>query len=112
MVTRYDRIAGHPLAGVPRELLETIYRALGDWPDVAELPDNDIVSIGDAVAANLSVRGYLTWPTRAPDRESLVLALMQVAREYERSDDASRSYHEWIVDDVILPLLSQLGGGS
>jgi hypothetical protein len=107
VVTRYDRVAGHPLAGVPRELLETIYRALGDWPEVAELPDNDIVSIGDAVAANLNVRGYLAWPTRVPDRESLVLAVVQLQDDYRRfQDDEDVSFAERVVDAVVLPLLN------
>jgi len=107
-VTRYDEVAGRPLAGVPRELLETIYRALGDWPEVATLEDNDIVSVGDAVAANLRVRGYLTWPQAVPDRESLVLACQTAAWEA----DEERSIVEAIVDKVVLPLLATLGGGK
>lgn len=45
-----------------------------------------------------------------PDRESLVLVLHQLAHAYQHSDDESRSFHEWIVDDLVLPLLRQVAG--
>lgn len=107
-----DRVAGHPLAGVPRKVLETVYDALGAWKFTDDMTDNEVCEVGDALAANLNARGYLTWPERLPSRDALLLALDGVAYEYRNSDDESRSFNEWVVDGLVLPLLRSLNHAS
>lgn len=104
----YDDEPRHPLHGVPTEVRRVASEALGAWEFTDDWRDIDVQRVADAVVANMRSRGYVTWPGRVPDRESLVLALQQVDYEYQRSHDESRSYHEWLVDDLVLPLLHQV----
>jgi hypothetical protein len=105
-VTRYDVTPGHPLAGVPEDVLLTAREALGAFDEVDDWDDNVVCEVGDAVVANLATRGYVTWSSRVPDRESLILALMVCQHEWEEGDvDGSPSLLEHLVDDMVLPLL-------
>lgn len=109
--TRYDAVPGHPLAGVPREVLDVAYDALGAWELTDDVGDDELRAVADAVVANLRSRGYVTWPTRLPDRESLVLALVGVANEYVADEEHQvGSYGEFVIDRFVLPLLRRLNG--
>lgn len=46
------------------------------------------------------------------ERESLVLAAMDVQARYRDSDDESRSLAEWFVDELLLPLIRRLRKGG
>jgi hypothetical protein len=109
-VTRYDEVAGHPLAGVPQEVLDTAYAAVGAWEVVNDAPDEEVRFLADALVANLNARGFITWPDRLPDRDALVLALtLEVARFVDDPAD-QRGTMEVAVDEVVMPLLRRLVG--
>ena len=100
----------HPLAGVPQEVLDVAYAAVGAWQVMDGVPDVEVRYVSDALVANLNSRGYVTWPGRAPDRDSLVLAIfMAIGHAVDDLDD-ERATAEVVVDEVVLPLLRQLCG--
>lgn len=105
-MTRYDNVPGHPLAGVPQATLNAARAALGAAQD-ADLRDTDERdALADSVVLALLEEGYLSWLERHPDRESLVLAVMQVQRDYASfQDDEDLSFAERVVDRLLLPLL-------
>jgi hypothetical protein len=111
VVTRYDRIAGHPLAGVPQDVLtvaEAAITAYAQRQPQQGVDEHDAEDLAALVVGGLHEEGYVTWPTRVPDRESLVLACQTAAWQA----DEERSIVEAIVDEVVLPLLATLGGGK
>lgn len=110
-MTRYDAILGHPLAGVPLEVLEVARTTLDDATS-GEL-GADVEVVADRVVAQLHRAGHVTWSRRLPHREDLVLALMAETQDYENDDDdETRSYLEYLVDGVVLPLLRRYNGDS
>lgn len=107
-MTSYDRVAGHPLAGVPldvltvaRSALETAARDRLTFADTTE-------DVADRVVEALHEEGYLTWPQRLPDREALVLACQSAAWQAEEHT----SVIEAIVDEVVIPLLRRVNGDA
>jgi hypothetical protein len=108
-VTRYDEVAGHPLAGVPQDVLtvaETAITAYAQGQPQQGVDEHDAEDLAALVVGGLHEAGYVTWPGRAPDRESLVLAVMQVQDDYRRfQDDEDVTFAERVVDALIVPLL-------
>jgi hypothetical protein len=108
VVTRYDRIAGHPLAGVPLDVLTVaraaVESAARDRITFADTTDD----VADRVVEALHEEGYVVWPGRLPDRESLVLACQTAAWQASEHTPVI----EAIVDEVVLPLLRRLNGDA
>lgn len=109
-MTHRDRTSGHPLTGVPEEVLLRAHEALGAWEETDAWDDSVIREVAAALVANLNSSGFITWPGRAriPDRETLVLAVMS-AQAWQSSEDG-RSVAEYLVDTVVLPLLLGVAG--
>lgn len=104
----YDQIPGHPLAGVPDVVLLTARTVLHGC---AGIDPNESDDAADAVVQGLREGGYVTWPGRAPDRESLVLAVF-VAIAHAVDDDGDRRSTAEVAVDALLPLIRQLTGTS
>jgi hypothetical protein len=67
-VTRYDEVPGHPLAGVPQEVLDVARRVLNDAANYdREVDPNVCDPMADAVVMALREASYLNW-------ESVVLS--------------------------------------
>lgn len=117
-MTQYDRVAGHPLAGVPGELLQDVYDTLAQGvPEVdcghGTVDEDDLRVLTETLVAGLLDAGYLTWPpSPLPDRESLILGLNLAINEYLADAEARRrgSVVEAVVDRVVLPLLRRSNG--
>lgn len=109
-MTHPDRVAGHPLTGVPEDVLLVAREAVGAFDETDSWDDDVVRELGDAVVANLTSRGYVTWPGRAPDRESLVIAVM-FAQAWQSNEDG-RTVSEYLVDTVVLPLIAGIVGPS
>lgn len=112
-MTQYDDVPGHPLAGVPGELLQDVYDTLAQGvPEVdcghGTVDEDDLRVLTETLVAGLLDAGYLTWPpSPPPDRESLILGLNLAINEYLADTEARRrgSVVEAVVDQVVLPLL-------
>lgn len=118
-MTRYDDVPGHPLAGVPGELLQDVYDTLAQGvPEVdcghGTVDEDDLRVLTETLVAGLLGAGYLTWPpSPAPDRESLILGLNLAINGYLADAEARRrgTVVEAVVDQVVLPLLRRSNGG-
>lgn len=112
-MTRYDAVAGHPLAGVPQEVLDVARDTLAQgasevrFTDGTDAYDADVQAVADAIVQNLHAAGFIRWPVLAPSRSELIGALAVCQREWEQGDqvDESATLLEHIVDDVVLPLV-------
>lgn len=115
-MTPYDEVPGHPLAGVPPEIIRTARAVLGQARDVDLHDTDDRNALADAVTLALRQSGHLTWHTWSPgpDRESLILGLNLAINAYLADDEARRrgTVVELVVDDVILPLLRRSNGDA
>lgn len=112
-MTRYDSVPGHPLAGVPQATLNVARAVLGNAQDVDLNDTDERNALADHVVLALLEEGYLGWLERHPDRESLVLAVMQVQRDYASfQDDEDVSFAERVVDALVLPLLQATRAGG
>lgn len=116
-MTTYDRVAGHPLAGVPQDVLTVARDVLAGCPGIDPNQSSDAA---DAVVQGLHEDGYLTWSRRAPTREDLLLALVAARDEWEFArrfvddvgGDGAPSLLEHLTDAVVEPLVRRLVGGD
>ena len=109
-MTRYDDVPDHPLAGVPQAVLDVSRRVLREAAEERDVDPELAEPLADLIVWRLHESGYVTWPGRVPDRESLVLAVLS-AQAWQSGEDG-RSVAEYLVDTVVLPLLAGMVGPS
>lgn len=109
MTTRYDAVAGHPLAGVPVQVLNVARWSLATATD-ADLSDEDErEAVADMIVSTLHTAGYVTWPRRLPMRTTLVAALVDARLRWEAASAVPNAtvppLTTYLVDEVVVPLL-------
>ena len=75
------------------------------------IDDCDAPFLAEEIVKSLHRRGYLTWPGRALDRESLVLAVFTAIGWAVDDPNDDRTTAEVAVD-ALIPLIRQLTGTS
>jgi len=112
-MTQHDDVSLIP-AEVFEVVRDTLAQVVPSMRVVSRVVDpGDVQAVARTIVENMRDAGYVTWPSRVPDRESLVLALVVCQREWEAGDvDGAPSLLEHLVDDMVLPLLRHVAGAS